>query len=50
MSGQTSFPNDFAELMTDAYDLSEAEQVELALALSFGQKTRLLRKLAHQGS
>lgn len=40
----TSFPNDTAALLTDTYDLTPEEQVELALALSYGQKTRLLRK------
>lgn len=42
--GVTSFPNDFAQLMTEEYGLDEREQVELALALSYGQRTRLLRK------
>jgi len=43
-NGHTSFPNDFAEIMTKTYDLTPEEQVELALALSFGQRTRLLRR------
>lgn len=44
--GETSFPNDFAEIFTRALDLTPAEQIELALALSFGQRTtRLLRQV-----
>ncbi len=44
-TGDTSFPNDFAEIFTRALDLGSDEQVELALALSYGQKRhRLLRR------
>lgn len=39
-----SFPNDMGQILTETYDLAPEEQVELALALSFGQRTRLLRK------
>ncbi len=42
--GVTSFPNDFAPILTRALGLTPEEQVELALALSFGQKTRVLRR------
>lgn len=42
--GETSFPNDFAEIFTRAFGLSDDEQIELALALSFGQKTKRLLK------
>lgn len=42
--GQSSFPNNFADVFTRSFDLSHDEQIELALALSFGQKSqRLLR-------
>ena len=40
--GQTSFPNDIAEIMTQANVLEREEQIELALSLSFTQKTRRL--------
>lgn len=44
ISGQASFPNDFAQIFTQALDLGADEQIELALALSYGQRrTRLLR-------
>ena len=42
IKGESSFPNDFAEIYTMAYDLSPDEQIELALALSFGQRKRRL--------
>jgi hypothetical protein len=42
IKADTSFPNDFAELFTRAYDLTWDEQIELALALSFGQRKRRL--------
>lgn len=43
--GDSSFPNDFAEIFSRAVGLSGDERIELALALSFGQrKNRLLRR------
>lgn len=42
VQGEASFPNDFAEIFARAYDLTDDEKIELALALSFGQKRRLL--------
>lgn len=45
--GDSSFPNDFAEIFSRAMGLSADEKIELALALSFGQKrNRLLRRAA----
>lgn len=45
--GDSSFPNDFAEVFSRAVGLTPDEQIELALALSFGQrKNRLLRRAA----
>ncbi len=40
--GDTSFPNNFAQILTRSLDLGGDEQIELALALSFGQKNRQL--------
>jgi dihydrofolate reductase len=42
-SGEYSFPNDIAEVLTEALDLNREEQVNLALSLSFRQKSRRLR-------
>lgn len=42
INGESSFPNDFAAIYTKTYDLSADEQIELALALSFGQRRRRL--------
>jgi hypothetical protein len=45
--GESSFPNDFAEIFTRSIGLENTERIELALALSFGQKrNRLLRRAA----
>lgn len=44
--GDTSFPNDFAQIFSQAIGLTHDEQIELALALSFGQRKRRLLKPA----
>jgi len=45
--GESSFPNDFADIFSQAVGLDVDEQIELALALSYGQKrNRLLRRAA----
>ncbi len=43
--GESSFPNDFAEIFSRAVGLDNDEVIELALALSFGQRrNRRLRQ------
>lgn len=43
ITGQASFSNDFAELFSRSFPLSEADVIKVSLALAYGQRTRRLR-------
>lgn len=43
VTGAASFSNDFADLFSRAFDLSEREMIKVSLALAYGQKTRRLQ-------